>query len=52
MPKKVIIHLHLVNESSKKANDELLKEISEAFSKEEVLIPWCNKVEKITLDEI
>ena len=41
---KVTIELSVVEESKKKMNTEILKEISEAFSKEEIVIPWCNKV--------
>lgn len=52
MTKKVIINLSLVNESATKSYDDIINDIKAAFSQEEIVIPWCNKVEKITLDEI
>ncbi len=47
--KKVIIEFSLVKESHKKRKDEILKEISEVFTNEEIIIPWCNKIDKISL---
>ena len=47
--KKVIIEFSLVKESNKKRKDEILKEISEVFTNEEIIIPWCNKIDKISL---
>ena len=49
MPRKITIELSLVEESKKKTEEEILKEISEAFSKDEIVIPWCNKATKIIL---
>jgi len=51
IPRTVTIKFSLVKESKKRTSDEILKEISEAFSTEELVIPWCNKVEKISLTE-
>ena len=47
MPRKIVIKLSLIEESSLKSKAELLKEISEVFSNEELVIPWCDKVENI-----
>ena len=49
MLRKVTIEFSLLKESKEKTDDEILKEISEAFSKEEIVIPWCNKAAKIIL---
>jgi hypothetical protein len=48
--KKLIIECFLVKESNKKRNDEIIKEISKAFSKEEILIPWYDKIAAIRLE--
>ena len=47
--KKVIIEFSLVKEINKKRKDEILKEISKVFTNEEIIIPWCNKIDKISL---
>jgi len=47
--KKVIIEFSLVKESNKKKKDEILKEISEVFTNENIVIPWCNNIKKISL---
>lgn len=47
--KKVIIEFSLVKESNKKRKDEILEEISEVFTNEEIIIPWCNNIKKISL---
>ena len=47
--RKVTIEISLVKESKKITDNEILKEISDAFSNEEFVIPWCEKVEKISL---
>ena len=39
----------LVEESQSMTDDELLEEISKAFSKEGIVVPWCDKVEDISL---
>ncbi len=49
-PKNIILNLTLVDESRNLADDELIKELSKAISSGEVLIPWCNKVEKISIE--
>lgn len=49
MPRKLIIEFSLVNESKNKTDVEIIREVSEVFSNEEINIPWCEKVVKITL---
>jgi hypothetical protein len=49
--KKAIIVISLVKESEEKANDEIAREICEALMKEPALIPWLDKVEKVTVTE-
>ena len=49
--RKVIIEFSLVKESNKVTDFEIINEISKAFAKEENIIPWCNKVEKISLNK-
>ena len=49
MPSKVIIEFSLVGERMSATKAEIIKDIKEAFSDEEISIPWVNKVEKITL---
>lgn len=51
MPKKVTITLHLVEESNEIPDHEILREITEAFSQEDLLIPWCDRIKKISLDD-
>jgi hypothetical protein len=46
---KLIIEFSLVKESNKKKKDEILREISEVFSSEKIVIPWCNNIKKISL---
>ena len=48
----VTMEFSLLEESREKTEDELLREISEAIYNGEVLIPWCNKVEKISINHI
>ena len=50
MSKKGIIKFLLVKECSKKKNEEILKDIIDAFSKEDIIIPWCNYIEKVVLN--
>jgi 3-methyladenine DNA glycosylase/8-oxoguanine DNA glycosylase len=51
MKKKATIVISLVEESAEKANEEIGKEIYEALTKEPALIPWLDKVEKVTVTE-
>ncbi len=48
----VTIKFSLVRESKKITSDEIIKEISEAFFSGDILIPWIDKVEKISLNKI
>lgn len=52
MPKKAIIAVSLVEESVEKSNEEIEKEIFEELSKGLPKIPWCKKVEKVTVTEV
>ena len=51
MPRTVTIKFSLVRESKKRTGDEIFKEIFEAFSNGNIIIPWIDKVEKISLNE-
>jgi hypothetical protein len=51
MVKKAIIEVMLVEESSKKTNKEIEKEISLELSENLHTIPWAAKVEKMTVTE-
>jgi len=51
MAKKVIIEISLVEESAEKANEEIEKEIFDELSVGLLVIPWCKKVEKVTVTE-
>ena len=51
MGKKAIIVVHLVEESSGKANEEIEKEIFEELSKGLPKIPWFKEVETVTVTE-
>ena len=51
MVKKVTIIFSLVEESNNKTKDVIIEEIAEVFFKENLIIPWCDKVEKISLTE-
>jgi len=51
MAKKVIIEISLVEESVEKTNEEIEKEIFDELSGGIPLIPWCKKVEKVTVTE-
>lgn len=51
MPKKAIIVIFLVEESVEKSDKEIEKEIFEELSKGLPKIPWCKKVEKVTVTE-
>jgi len=45
----VNIVLSLVEESQSMTDDELLEEISKAFSKEGIVIPWVDKLVDVSL---
>jgi predicted ATPase len=47
--KKATIIISLVDESSEKTNEEIREEISQELSKGWTKIPWCKKVEKVTV---
>ena len=49
--RNVIIEFSLVKESIKVTDFEIINEVSNAFAKEEITIPWCDKVEKISLNK-
>ena len=49
--RNVIIEFSLVKESNKVTDFEIINEVSNAFAKEEITIPWCDKVEKISLNK-
>jgi hypothetical protein len=51
MVKKSIIEISLVEESSEKANDEIASEIFDDISEGRTIIPWCKKVEKVTVTQ-
>lgn len=47
MKRRVVIEFSLVDESKNKTDAEIIKDVSEVFSNEEINIPWCNKVVRI-----
>ena len=49
--RNLIIKFSLVKESNKVTDFEIIKEVSNTFAKEENTIPWCDKVEKISLNK-
>jgi len=49
--KKVIIVIQLVEESVEKANEEIEKEILEELTDDMPIIPWLERVEKVTVLE-
>jgi hypothetical protein len=49
--KKAVIVISLVEQSAKKSNKEIKKDILEELSKMPASIPWLRKVEKITITE-
>jgi len=49
MAKKATIIISLVNESCEKTNEQIQKEIFQELSKGLPHIPWCKKVEKVTV---
>ena len=52
MVKKAFIEVSLVEESARKANAELEKEIFNGLSEGAPVIPWCGKVERVTVTEV
>jgi hypothetical protein len=51
MAKKAVIEISLVEESAEKANKEIGKEIFNVLSEGRLVIPWCKKVEKVTVTQ-
>jgi hypothetical protein len=51
MPKKAVIMISLVEESVKKANEEIEKDILEELSKDLPSIPWFKNAEKVTVTD-
>ncbi len=49
MGKKAVIVVHLVEESTEEPNEKIEKEIFDEISKSMPRIPWCNRVEKVTV---
>ena len=49
---KIIIELSLVKESKGRTKNEILKEIAQAFENDNIMIPWCEKIEKITMKQL
>ncbi len=47
--KKATIIISLVDESNEKTNEEIQEEICQELSKGWTKIPWCKKVEKVTV---
>jgi len=51
LPKKASITISLLNESEEKTNEELEKEILRELSRITSRIPWCKKIEKVTVTD-
>jgi len=49
--KKAVIIINLVEESMEKANEEIEKEILQELTDDLPVIPWLEKVEKVTVIE-
>jgi hypothetical protein len=49
MGKKATIIISLVDESCEKTNEQIQREISQELAKGWTKIPWCKKVEKVTV---
>lgn len=47
--KKATIVIELVEESIKRANDEIVKEILESLSEGAPRIPWCKRIKEVTV---
>ena len=52
MPKRASITISLLTESEEKTNEELEKEIFKELSKMSSRIPWCKKIEKVTVTDM
>ena len=52
MPKKATITISLLEESEEKTDKELEKEIFRELSKMTSRIPWCKKIEKVTVTDL
>ena len=50
--RKVIIEFSLVEECKKVTENELIEEISDAFSKGDLTIPWCEKIENVSMRRV
>ena len=51
MVKRVVIVLSLVKESAEIANKDIEEEIFNDLCEGRQVIPWCKKVEKVTVTE-
>lgn len=51
MAKKAIIVVTLVDESAEVTNEEIEKDILDELSESILTIPWCKRVEKVTVTE-
>jgi len=49
--KKVVIVVNLVEESIEKANEEIEKDILHELNDDMPIIPWLDRVEKVTVIE-
>jgi len=49
--KKVVIIINLVEESVEKTNEEIEKEILQELTDDMPVIPWLERVEKVTVIE-
>jgi len=52
MAKRAIIVVSLVDESAEVASEEIEKEIFDELSEGILRIPWCKRVEKVTVKEV
>lgn len=50
MSKKVIIEFSLIREGEIRSNKNIIEDIRGAFD-QELILPWCGKVEKIRIDD-
>ncbi len=49
MARKVIIEASLVPESTDEKPEKIEREISRKFLEEHLIIPWCEKIEKVKI---
>jgi hypothetical protein len=47
--KKAIIEFSLIDESRTRTEKEIINDITQSLNKEEIIIPWCNKIENISI---